>query len=83
MTDNEKKVIPYRIKQARVSRGLSMVELSELVSVSKQAISQYEMGKTAPSKGILNAISKVLKYPVSFFYKQVPANQTLQQCSFF
>ena len=41
----EKRVIPYRIKQARVSRGLSMVELSELVSVSKQAISQYEMGK--------------------------------------
>lgn len=45
MMDNERKVIPYRIKQARVSRGLSMVELSELVSVSKQAISQYEMGK--------------------------------------
>ena len=36
MMDNERKVIPYRIKQARVSRGLSMVELSELVSVSKQ-----------------------------------------------
>lgn len=43
--NDERKVIPYRIKQARVSRGLSMVELSELVSVSKQAISQYEMGK--------------------------------------
>lgn len=45
MMNDERKVIPYRIKQARVSRGLSMVELSELVSVSKQAISQYEMGK--------------------------------------
>ena len=62
--DNERKVIPYRIKQARVSRGLSMLELSELVSVSKQAISQYEMGKNAPSKAILNAIASVLKYPV-------------------
>ena len=66
MMNNEKKVIPYRIKQARVSRGLSMVELSELVSVSKQAISQYEMGKNAPSKLILNSIASVLKYPVSF-----------------
>ena len=65
MMDNERKVIPYRIKQARVSRGLSMVELSELVSVSKQAISQYEMGKNAPSKAILNAIATELKYPVS------------------
>ena len=44
-----------------------MVELSELVSVSKQAISQYEMGKNAPSKSILNAIATELKYPVSFF----------------
>jgi transcriptional regulator len=81
--NNEKKVIPYRIKQARVSRGLSMVELSELVSVSKQAISQYEMGKNAPSKLILNSIASVLKYPVSFFYKPVPANENASSAVFF
>ena len=81
--DNEKKVVPYRIKQARVSRGLSMAELSELVSVSKQAISQYEMGKNAPSKGILNAISSILKYPVSFFYKPVLANENASSAVFF
>ena len=68
--ESEKKVVPYRIKQARISRGLSMVELSDLVSVSKQAISQYEMGKNAPSKAILNAIASVLKYPTSFFINQ-------------
>lgn len=64
--DNER-VIPYRIKQARVSRGLSMLELSELASVSKQAISQYELGKNSPSKPALNRIAGVLKYPGSFF----------------
>lgn len=52
-----------------------MVELSDLVSVSKQAISQYEMGKNAPSKAILNAIVSILKYPKSFFYKPMPANE--------
>ena len=83
MIDNEKKVIPYRIKQARVSRGLSMVELSELVSISKQAISQYEMGKNAPSKAVLNAIANVLKYPVSFFYKPVLANENASSAVFF
>lgn len=83
MMDNEKKVIPYRIKQARVSRGLSMVELSEIVSVSKQAISQYEMGKNEPSKAILNSIASVLKYPVSFFYKQVPTNENASSAVFF
>lgn len=81
--DNEKKVIPYRIKQARISRGLSMLELSELVEVSKQAISQYEMGKNAPSKSILNQIANVLKYPISFFYKPIPVNDNASSAVFF
>ncbi|MCI8427180.1 MAG: ImmA/IrrE family metallo-endopeptidase [Lachnospira sp.] len=83
MMNTEKKVIPYRIKQARVSRGLSMTELSELVSVSKQAISQYEMGKTAPSKAILNIIADVLKYPTSFFYKPVLVTENASSAVFF
>lgn len=83
MMDNEKKVIPYRIKQARISRGLSMLELSELVEVSKQAISQYEMGKNAPSKSILNQISYILKYPTSFFYKPIPVNDNASSAVFF
>lgn len=80
--DNEK-VIPYRIKQARVSRGLSMLELSELASVSKQAISQYELGKNSPSKPVLNRIAGVLKYPGSFFYKQLPVNSSANSAVFF
>ena len=62
MMESEKKVVPYRIKQARVSRGLSMVELSDLVSVSKQAISQYEMGKNAP---FLNNAYQIINRSVS------------------
>ena len=83
MLDNKKKVVPYRIKQARVSRGLSMVELSELVSVSKQAISQYEMGKNSPGIAILTSIANVLKYPVSFFYKPLPVNENASSAVFF
>ena len=79
----EKKVVPYRIKQARVSRGLSMVELSDLVSVTKQAISQYEMGKNAPSMAILNRIADTLKYPISFFYKPLPTNENASSAVFF
>jgi len=81
--ENKKKVVPYRIKQARVSRGFSMLELSELISVSKQAISQYEMGKNSPSKAILNDIVRVLKYPASFFYKQIPINENASSAVFF
>lgn len=60
-----------------------MVELAELVSVSKQAISQYEMGKNEPSKAIRNAIAFALKYPVSFFYKPIPVNENASSAVFF
>lgn len=83
MFDNDKKVIPYRIKQARISRGISMLELSELIGVTKQSISHYEMGKNEPSKSVLNSISEILKYPVSFFYKDLPPYSTANSIVFF
>lgn len=76
-------VIPYRIKQARVSRGLSMSELADMVDVSKQAISQYEIGRNEPSKFILNSIAKVLKYNISFFYKPMPLIENASSAVFF
>ena len=45
----DKKLIPYRIRQARTSRSMSMSELAELLDVSKQLVSQSETGKTTPS----------------------------------
>jgi Predicted Zn peptidase len=81
-TDN-KKIIPNRVKQARISRGLSMLELSELLNISKQAVSQYEMGKIEPSKAILSEMSNVLKYPVSRFYKPMPTNDLSSSAVFF
>lgn len=79
----DKKLIPYRIRQARTSRSMSMSELAELLDVSKQLVSQYETGKTTPSMGKLNEISKVLRYPVSFFYKPSPQNESASSVVFF
>lgn len=78
-----REIIPYRLKQARVSRCLSMLELSELVGVTKQAISQYELGRNEPSKFILNRIGDVLKYPADFFYKPLSTNSNSNSVIFF
>ncbi|WP_367569021.1 ImmA/IrrE family metallo-endopeptidase [Lacrimispora sp.] len=78
-----KEIIPYRINQARLSRGLSMSELADLVDVSKQAISQYETGKTKPTDGTLNQIAFVLRYSADFFRKPVPANSSMASGVFF
>ncbi len=60
-----------------------MMDLAELASVSKQAISQYELGKNEPSKLVLNTIANILKYPISFFYKPLPANTNASSTVFF
>lgn len=78
-----KNVIPYRINQGRVSRGFSMAELADLVGVSKQAISQYETGRSEPSSATLNQISSILKYPVSFFRKPMPKVDNASSVVFF
>lgn len=74
---------PNRIKQARVSRGFSMAELADRLEISRQAISQYELGKIEPSKAVLNLLSRSLRYPVDFFYSPVNGSQTAQSAVFF
>lgn len=78
-----KEIIPYRIKQARISRGLSMAELADLVDVSKQAISQYETGKSTPSDAVINRLSMILKYSTDFFRKPMPVKSAANSGVFF
>lgn len=63
-------VVPARLREAREANGLSMKELSELIGVSSQAISQYEHGIIRPSILILRRISNMLEYPFEFFLKE-------------
>lgn len=83
MTTTQKEIIPYRINQARLSRGLSLSDLADLVGVSKQAISQYETGKSKPLDSTLNRIAYVLRYSTDFFRKPVPANTSMASGVFF
>ncbi|MBA4686352.1 MAG: ImmA/IrrE family metallo-endopeptidase [Candidatus Galacturonibacter soehngenii] len=83
MKSNENKIVPYRIKQARISRGYSMGELADLIGVTRQAISQYELGKIVPLETTLNKLSEILKYPVTFFRKEVPLKESANSMVFF
>lgn len=82
MNEN-REIVPYRINQARVSRGVSLAELADLVDVSKQSIFQYETGKSKPSDRVLNDIASTLKYSADFFRRPVPANCSIPSGIFF
>lgn len=59
--------VPERLREARLSKGLTIVELAEVVGVSRQAISQFELGHTAPSAEVFRKMIEVLGFPLSFF----------------
>ncbi|MCL1995004.1 MAG: helix-turn-helix transcriptional regulator [Defluviitaleaceae bacterium] len=64
-----KNIIPIRIKEARSERGYSCEVLGNKIGVSRQAISQYELGIIKPAFHTFKRLISVLNYPESFFYE--------------
>lgn len=63
-------IIPSRLTEARQARAYNISQLSELVGVTRQAMSKYEQGTANPSERVLLALSEVLNFPFDFFYKK-------------
>lgn len=58
---------PNRLKEARIYRKMTIEELAGYIGVKKQAVSQFENGKSEPEFETLNAISKHLNFPIRYF----------------
>lgn len=62
-----------RLKQARIYRGMTVAELSELLGCQRQTLSMYEIGKSQPvNKSYVEQLAQILDFPVSFFYENSP-----------
>jgi Zn-dependent peptidase ImmA (M78 family)/DNA-binding XRE family transcriptional regulator len=59
--------VPARLREAREARSMTLVGLSELIDVSKQAVSKYELGEMTPGPDTLFRIAAVLRVPPEFF----------------
>jgi Zn-dependent peptidase ImmA (M78 family)/transcriptional regulator with XRE-family HTH domain len=57
-----------RLTLARKRRGLTHVEVAEHVGITAQSVSNYENERQIPSEQVLENLSEVLSFPVSFFY---------------
>lgn len=58
-----------RLREAREVRGLTAIVLAEMTGVTRQAISQYETGRSSPSPDVLGSLARVLNMPEPFFTK--------------
>ena len=56
-----------RLRIARIYRNMTISDLGKKISVTKQAISQYEKGIIAPKSEVLFQLVSVLRFPLNFF----------------
>ncbi len=47
-----------RIKELRVSKGLSQMQLAQATGISQSAIAKWELGKTEPTVSAIIALAK-------------------------
>ena len=55
---------------ARQARGWSQTELSRRSGVSQGYVSKLENGMDEPNAGIVDKLSSVLRFPITYFYEQ-------------
>jgi len=66
-------IIPERIKEAREALGLTREAFAEAISVTPQAVAQYEVGQHAPGSQVMSKIITVTGQPPAFFTAGRPA----------
>jgi transcriptional regulator with XRE-family HTH domain len=69
--------IGERLKDIRISRNLSLDEVSRLTGVSKPMLGQIERGQSIPTITTLWKIATGLKTPLSFFLEGQQAEYTI------
>jgi Zn-dependent peptidase ImmA (M78 family)/transcriptional regulator with XRE-family HTH domain len=62
-----RRLIPSRLRDARIARRLNQTELAGLIGVTRQAVSAYEQGEKTPDAGTLALIVQALDQPLAFF----------------
>jgi transcriptional regulator with XRE-family HTH domain len=61
-----------RIRERRLSMGISQAQLGKATRLSHQQIQKYERGANRVSASVLFALSRALKVPVAFFFEDIP-----------
>lgn len=60
-----------RLIQARIARGLTNVNLSDIAEVSSASISQYEKGIQKPQQEVLDRLANALNLPIDYFFNEI------------
>jgi len=73
-------IFAYRLKTARILRGISRKQLTEALGISKQMVSKYESGRSLPDGANLIALANLLEVKPDYFF--TPASVSLDKIEF-
>ena len=71
-------MVRHRIRQLRLDRNLSQIELSELAGISSDSVNRIESGSRVPSLDTLEKIALVFEMPVSTLVRRDELPKTKQ-----
>jgi Zn-dependent peptidase ImmA (M78 family)/transcriptional regulator with XRE-family HTH domain len=77
-----KRIVPERLRQARLFRGLTLDEAAKVLEVSSQAISQYERGIIVPKVATIEKYTEQFDFPYIFFLKELNRPESTSQVFF-
>ena len=77
------KFIPEKLTEARLSKGLNMTDLANLVDLTRQAISGFERGVDNPSYETMLQFCRVLSMPKGFFSNETGSDLIIDGPIFF
>lgn len=62
-----RRLIPARLREARLAARLTQTELAEQAGVKRQSVSYYEAGEKVPEPENMAAIARALGQPIGYF----------------
>jgi ribosome-binding protein aMBF1 (putative translation factor) len=63
--------IGRRLREARLTRNLSLTDLAKLAQIAPQQLQKYETARTRVSASRLYQLSQILERPVFWFFDEV------------
>ena len=75
--------VGVRLREARESRQMTGLALSEIAGVTAASISAYENGHASPSPDVLDRIAATLRFKLAFFFRKEESYAALARQTIF
>jgi transcriptional regulator with XRE-family HTH domain len=76
-------IVPQRLADARIALQMSRTDVARELGVSGTTVGHYENGDRRPDMSVVLNLSRILKQPVSFFFKVTSGPVNSKKVRFF